>query len=185
MDNRCKVSQVESLLKILKPAIPSLPLSQKTFLNTKKLDPFVVKPFGENAKFVYFGIRRSLRKIINVDLHKDLKIILQFNVDGLPLFKSSSFEFWPILGYVLYRPAVYKPFPVAIYCGKGKPKDLALFLDEFISEFNSILREGVEIDGQVFTVNFMGLVNDLPARAFLKNVKGHAGFHGCERCDIA
>lgn len=29
-----------------------------------------------------------------------------------------------------------------------------------------------------------GFVCDTPARAFLKRIKGHTGFYGCERCTI-
>jgi len=41
---------------------------------------------------------------------------LQFNVDGLPLFKSSATEFWPIL--CLVQNSDTHPFVVRLYCGK-------------------------------------------------------------------
>lgn len=43
---------------------------------------------------------------------------LQLNVDGLPLFKSSSLQFWPILG--MLQEHCKKPFVIALYCEKSK-----------------------------------------------------------------
>jgi len=41
---------------------------------------------------------------------------LQFNVDRLPLFKSSSTDLWPILCYV--KQSQLEPFVVGLYCRK-------------------------------------------------------------------
>ncbi|ESP02012.1 hypothetical protein LOTGIDRAFT_111295 [Lottia gigantea] len=41
---------------------------------------------------------------------------IQVNIDGLPLFKSSSIQFWPILGRLLL-PYTAEPFVIGIYVG--------------------------------------------------------------------
>ncbi|XP_046408651.1 uncharacterized protein LOC124173179 isoform X1 [Ischnura elegans] len=40
----------------------------------------------------------------------------------------------------------------------------------------------VEVAGTVHKVAISAIICDAPARAFLKCVKGHTGFYGCERC---
>lgn len=91
---------------------------------------FSIETLEKKGKFKYFGIAHQLRRILNISLHDDKEpLILQFNKDGLPLFKPSSKEFWPILGKVMFKPHVYKPFIVGLYFGKGKPDSVKEFLD--------------------------------------------------------
>lgn len=49
------------------------------------------------GQFVYFGLEKGIRHSVNVDLHENRKLQLQFNIDGVPLFKSAKKQFWPIL----------------------------------------------------------------------------------------
>lgn len=44
---------------------------------------------------------------------------LQLKIDGLPLFKSSSVQFWPILR--LLKGVVRNPVVIALFCGNSKP----------------------------------------------------------------
>lgn len=185
LDTKAKITHVQPLLRILQPLCPTIPSTYATLLNTKDLERPEITKFDDNGfKYVYFGIVRQLRKILIDDLHQDgEKLKMQLNVDGLPLFRSSKIEFWPILAHIL-EPSVYKPFIVAIYCGKGKPSNIGLFLKDLIAEFNLIITRGVEINEKKFTIKFMGFACDIPARTFLKCTKGHSGFYSCERCNI-
>lgn len=86
-------SRLDALLNILRPIIPHLPKTSKTFLQTtcksyniEKLDEH------DNGLFVYFGLTSNIIKYLNPDLHSNI-IQLIINVDGLPLFKSSSTSF--------------------------------------------------------------------------------------------
>lgn len=47
----------------------------------------------------YNGIATNLRNIFK-KLNEDITIHLNFNMDGLPLFKSSKNCFWPILASI-------------------------------------------------------------------------------------
>lgn len=47
-------------------------------------------------------------------------------IDGLPIFKSSPEQFWPILAYI--RPNNNEVFPVGIYCESVKSIDSNEFL---------------------------------------------------------
>lgn len=156
--------------------IPQLPKSSKTFLRTTSAK-YIIKHI-EDGQFVYCGIQEGLQNI-NTTLHNE-EIRLILNVDGMPLFHSSLQQLWTILAKIDYYPDIYKPFPVAIYCGDKKPSNLNLFLEDFIHEIN-VLYDGIEINGKQFKVSIAYFTCDTPARAFLKQCKGHTAYFACER----
>lgn len=83
--------QTEQLLRILHPHHPYLPLSKKTLFKTSLGLSRLIVPFDEDSsKFVYLGIGRFLQRYVNVSLHKNKDIYLQFNADGLPLLAMKS-----------------------------------------------------------------------------------------------
>lgn len=182
-------AHVDVLLKKLKKYDSSLPLSSKTLMKTKaqwryEIEKFNQEDDADDAQFVYFGLEKQLQRIVNPSLHESDVLDLQFNFDGLPLFNSSSKEFWPVLGKVYTKANNYKPFVIAVYCGAGKPKDIDRYLFKFKEELNRLSKEVVEIDGKKWKINIMCCICDTPARAFIKCVKGHTGFYACERCTI-
>lgn len=180
---------LDSLLRILrKQLIPNLPTTSKTFLGTTSAN-YKIKKFRSNddviiGEFVYFGIAEGLRRCVNREIHQTNILNLQINCDGLPLYKSSSKEFWPILCKVHNIPDIYKPFPVAIFSGNGKPNNVHSYLNDFICEINELTREGIIIDERIFRVHIMCFICDRPARSFLKCIKGHGGYNACERCSV-
>jgi len=152
---------LDSLLWILRRRlIPNLPTTSKTFLRTSA--NYQIKEFRANdgaiiGEFVYFGITAGLQRCVNKEVHQTDILDLQINCDGLPLYKSSAKEFWPILCKVHNIPDIYKPFPVAIFCGNGKPNNLNNYLNDFIREMNELTREGIIIEeplGYVLCVLF-------------------------------
>lgn len=66
-------------------------------------------------------------------------IDLSFNIDGLPLFKSSGRTMWPVLCAVHLKPTIV--FPVTLTCGGAKPTDLH-FLDDMVADINNLLSSG-------------------------------------------
>lgn len=183
--NKMQINLVQGILNIFQPVCPNLPLSYSTFVDVKELEPFKVRDFDEKSKFAYLGIRRQLKSIINPDLHPDqTEFDVRINCDGLPLFRGSKNEFWPILGHILFDPPIYKPFVIAIYYGKGKPKDINSYLAEFIDEFNCMKNKGIYMGDKNFKFKSVIFVCDIPARVYLKQIKGHTGFSSCERCTI-
>ena len=133
---------------------------------------------------MYCVIKNQLQKIVNPAVHNKHLLKLQFGMDGLSLYKSSSKEFWPILGKIYTKESLYKPFVIAVYCGQGKPACATLFLSKFVDELNTLLVNGVKIKGQHFNVVIMCFICDRPARALVKYIKGHTGFYACERCTV-
>ena len=176
---------LNKLLKILKTRIPELPSCAKTLQKLRGPRLYNIVPVdNSNSEFVYFGIADQLKKSINPSLHLDNTIKLQFNVDGLPLSKSSNKEFWPILGKVFFKPDIYKPFTVAVYCEVGKSKNIDKYFEQFIEELNELLENGIKISNKNFKIEIMCFICDRPARAFLKGIKGHTGYNACERCVV-
>lgn len=163
-------TRLEGLLNILKKYnYPDLPKSAKTFLGTgtncyeiEKLDE------SDPGEFIYFGIKNNISKCINPDIHEVDDIQLIINADGLPLFKSSSKQFWPILCKIFHYPDVYKPFPIAVYCGNQKPNNVNSYLKKIVTEMNELQESGFQINNRIFTISIKAFICDRPARAFMK-----------------
>lgn len=88
---------LRDLLKMLtKVGIPFLSKDPSTFLRTpKSIDIENIA----NGQFWYNGITDHLaRTFKTMDTHRDVE--LNFHVDGLQLFNSSSKQFWPILAQI-------------------------------------------------------------------------------------
>ena len=97
------------------------------------------------------------------------------------MFKSSGLSLWPIL-CLLPQFTGTEPFVVGAYCGMTKLTDIGAFLADFVSECEQLVANGIYIDGHQYTIELHSFVCDAPARAMLKNVKSHSGYHACEKC---
>lgn len=136
---------------------------------------------------MYLGIQQQLEKyLLNKQLKREIlkakNFRLIFNVDGIPISRSSNNQFWPILCKLYLKNHKLTPFPVAIYCGISKPPSLSLYLREFVAELNRLILSGLRHDDVILTVSVICFTCDAPARAFMKNIKGHNSLNGCERC---
>ena len=70
---------------------------------------------------------------------------------------------------------------LALFYGDKKPSDVESFLEPFLEEFKSL--DGVlNYNGKAYTLRLGSFVCDAPARAFMKRIIGHTGYHSCERC---
>ena len=96
------------------------------------------------------------------------------------MFKSTGIQVWPILG--LFEGSY--PFLIAVFCGERKPNSCEDFLKDFLEEYEHLEQDGLTIKDQHYTLKLHSVICDLSARQFLKCVKGHGGFHACERCTI-
>ncbi|XP_037791319.1 uncharacterized protein LOC119586651 [Penaeus monodon] len=108
-------------------------------------------------------------------------ISLQINIDGLPIFKSSAGQFWPILGMV-DNLSQKDPFEIGVYYGTSKPTCNVAYLSLFKDELNQLSETGINCFGINFSVRLSALICDAPARSFVKGTKGHNGYNSCERC---
>lgn len=93
---------------------------------------------------------------------------MDINIDGLPVYKSSRQEFWPILCKIHELPFV-KPLVIGIYSGLGKPNSLDNFLRSFVDDMKTI-ENGFQLQGKDLRipVTVRSIICDSPARAYVK-----------------
>lgn len=94
-DDNIKSTSLNKLLRILQPYFTSLPNDYRLLLETPRSAPVINL---NNGQMFYLGIQNQLLIRLAAGLKNGVKkILLQINIDGLPLFKSSSIELYPIL----------------------------------------------------------------------------------------
>lgn len=181
----CSIPQVHlgSLLTILKKYHPSLPKDPRTLLETVR--EVSVKDMGGGGSYHHLGVKKVLQNMWNRGLLRlpadNQQLLLQVNMDGLQLFKSSGYQFWPILGSVVN--ALYKHvFEIGLYGGYKKPADIAEFLCDFVSETKQLEDDGITLGGVTYSFAIHSIVCDAPARSYIKCVKPHNSYSSCERC---
>jgi len=89
--------KVDDLLKRLSVIHPGLPRSYKTLLSTPAHTDIIEI---DNGSVWYKGVRTSLSQRITPEyIAAHGRVVIDVNLDGLPLYRSSSrTHFWPILG---------------------------------------------------------------------------------------
>lgn len=137
------------------------------------------------GSYHHFGLISGLNKIMSsVSVSENSVIKLQFNVDGLPIHKSTQKGFWPILSRVMHNNLWSRVFIVGLFWGKGKPRSVNDFLLEFVEELSGLLESGLQVNGVTVKVLCHSFVCDAPARSFVKCIKGHNSEKCCERCTV-
>jgi hypothetical protein len=173
-------SAVGALLKILKPYHPSLPLDPRILLKTSS--NYNIKQI-EGGEYCHIGIERGLQYLIGNSSSPVDNLELQINVDGIPLFESSSVSLWPIL--CLVRNIDFKePAVIGLFCGKQKLGNAAEFLSDSISDMLTVMEKGLYINEKIYSISVHSFVCDAPARVFLKGIKSHSGYSSCENCTV-
>ncbi|CAH0547083.1 unnamed protein product [Brassicogethes aeneus] len=171
-------SAITKLLHILSVYHPDLPKDCRTLVKTPvKMKTSVL----ETGTYCHLGLHKALENFLLKNPNFPNKVLqVAINIDGLPLYKSTNGQLWPILGQVKNYDS--RPFPIGIFFGTSKPKPLESFLKEFISEFEAILANGFQINDKMYTVQIFGFICDAPARSYLKCIKSHGGYSSCEKC---
>ena len=174
--NNQTLTAVNGLLTVLRKHGHRLPKDARTLLQTPK---DVECQFKCNGQYAYYGLESGILDYLTKNATFTGDIELTFNVDGVPVFKSSKNHFWPILATCNDA----DPFIVALYFGKGKPEPLTDYLQDLLEDLAGLLEKGVEHQNVVHKVGIRAFICDAPARAFLKCIKGHNASQGCERCE--
>ena len=176
-----KHNAIDSLLKLLrKNGHHELPASAKTLLKTVR---DIMLDTKSDMQYTFFGVESEIVK--NLDKYpQEIKDNIDFldislNVDGLPLFSSSSQTLWPILCSLHLQPLSI--FPLALSFGKSKPSNLD-FLSDTVEGLRNILLNGILFNDRLVNVRLKGVICDAPAKAMIKGIKLYSGYHGCDRC---
>lgn len=174
------LSALNDLLQLLKEELQlDIPLSARSLLHTPRTTKSVNL---QNGQFTYFGIRENLNRLLEKELNSKI-IYLDFNFDGLPLFKSSNIGVWPILCRSLsLERSLNEPFIIGLFTGKGKPEPLNFYLQDLVEELNNIIKNDIQIGHKSFQIKIRSLICDAPARAFMKCCVNHNSKYGCEKC---
>lgn len=162
------------------------PLTASTLLATRHYRPTynMLTNRGTIASYAYRGIENALKKRICNDIYQSNTIKILVNVDGIPIFNNSKKQFWPILIQIYDKNYYFPPAVVAIFCSDSKPTAANEFLKNFVPEAKMLIENRIVIDSKLYLFQTVAFGCDTPARAFIKSVKAHNGFYGCERCKI-
>lgn len=122
LKNNIKHEQLKGLLHLWNDLVPlkSLPSDPRTLLQT----PREVGKSGES--YWHHGLRQCLSKSLRNITNCPECLSLRFNLDGIPLSKSSSVDCWPILVDICELRSV-PPSIVGIYCGKSEHRTTLCF----------------------------------------------------------
>lgn len=167
------------LLKILKTheCFKSFPADGRTIFKSSN---FEIQPLG-TGKFVYCGIVEKIVNFVKLSPNQIQSVELDINIDGLPLFKSSSTQLWPILAHIVGSSFV---FLIGAFCGEHKPNDLNEFLNSFVDEISGLVETGIRINSETINISLRAFICDAPARALVCGIKNHTGYHGCGKCQV-
>ena len=177
-------TQVNCLLKTLrKHNVGPLPLDSRTLMKTPNTFSNQIKQVS-GMEYYYFGFAEQVIKTLSRyppgTLNGIDMLIIKDNIDGLPLYKSSSTCLWPLLAKIdNLKPSLV--FPILITAGKNKPQDLE-FLEEAVSEMNSMEENGITFKGKIYRIKFAAHVCDTPARNMIKACVHFNAYHGCDFC---
>ena len=178
-----------SLLKILRKWFVNLPKDPRTLKQKNKQVVIPVKQLAGGC-YCHIGLEKSICNQLSHDGVVEggsRTVCLQINIDGLPLYKSSSAQFWPILGLIQnYSDFGTKtksdPFVIGIYHGNSKPSDVNEYLSDFVKEARDLQMNGFLYCGFLHHFKISSVVCDMPARSWIKCVTGHTGYGGCDKC---
>ncbi len=103
---------LNSLLSLLRKQDLNLPKDARTLLGTVRSNRTEVQNKA-GGQYYHFGLLESISGVLysNMDILRNMSNLkLQVSIDGLPLYKSSATQFWPILGTVQNLWGSYEAF---------------------------------------------------------------------------
>ncbi|XP_062702680.1 uncharacterized protein LOC134285602 isoform X2 [Aedes albopictus] len=170
---------LKSLIGILNSNLGlQLPKDPRSIMRTPRNIDLV--PMKEKGQYWHQGLESCLKRIFR-DMSTSMSISLNVNIDGLPIYKSTTKNFWPILCNIYEFPEI-APFTVGIFYGIGKPKDVNEFMNAFVEELMSLIQSGISINGCQLSIAIRCFICDTPARSFIKGVISFNGKYGCLKC---
>lgn len=176
VSHQIKRTAVTSLLKILKNhhCFSALPSDARALLRTPRLHGASVVDMGP-GQYCHFGLQRGLHQALQTVEHVPSVLSLLFNIDGLPVSKSSRTQIWPVLCLVTNCKGL-APFPVGVFAGSSKPPEPNEFLTKFVDELLCLLENGIAAHNSQYSVEVHSFVCDAPARSFVMRTKLHTGW---------
>ncbi|XP_050066370.1 uncharacterized protein LOC126555495 [Aphis gossypii] len=169
VSHRC----ANEMLSILCSTGLKLPKDVRTILGQHKTNHLIVEI--ENGSYLDLGIVNMIKPHLIKQIKcipDNITIKLSFNIDGLPLAKSSKTQFWPILLSFVNLPHFKQT---------GNVNE---FFKPFLNEIQNLITHGIKIENKIIHFEIVHIVADAPAKAFLLKVKNHNGYFGCNSCEV-
>ena len=185
----CRISDraVILLLEILTEEGIDVPRSLYLFKKPNvinKVNIIKTNVTGNKGTFAYLSIFENLKFCVANKLltlkDKFCDFSVKFGIDGIPIFRSSPVNIWPILFTI--DDFLHRPLPVAVFVGLGKPNS-ADFLTKFANELK-MFQDYVDICDFKIRFSKVTFICDAPARSFCMGVKSHSGYNACPYCRI-
>lgn len=175
----CSINSLLSTLRFI-DCLKNLPKDARTLLRTPRTS-YIISVDG--GKYFHVGVERAiLAQISHFGIIPDV-ILININIDGLPLSKSSSSQFWPILGKIKTDEYDLPPFIIGVFHGYSKPTTTS-FLEPFVDELLEIMHEKIVLNDKFVAVLINAILCDAPCKSFICACKGHTGHNGCQKCTI-
>ena len=170
---------MSSLLQILRDVGLDVPKDPRTLLHIPNDIPLQSVAGGS---YYHCGVANDIiSQLQKCSVYASDKLSLNINIDGIPLLRSSNRALWPILAKIVELPEC-SMLVVGLFAGTSKPSSAAEYLKAFVHEMKQLLVEGINYLGKHYTLAVHAVICDAPARFFIKCIKGHGGYHACERC---
>ncbi|KAG1681459.1 PiggyBac transposable element-derived protein 4 [Nymphon striatum] len=138
--------------EILQSSNLNVPKDPRTLLMTPKVSNIKETAGGS---FYHFGVANGIvSKLSTPSCLVDVETLtLYINIDGLPLFGSST-------GCIVVL------------------KNQLIF----VQEMKAVQKSGIVYNYKKYLVCLDAFICDAPAQAYVKCIKGHSGYNSCERC---
>lgn len=172
---------ISELVKFLRQnGHPNLPADSRTLFRTPTTRTVVqINP----GTYCHIGIKRGLECFLEKQDESKIPSVLEldFNIDGLPLHRSSKSGFWLILGRIVTSNLNQNIFVIGVYSGFKKPDSFPEYLLQFVDEILEI-QESFVFKNKTIEVRIRAFICDTPARAYVTGIKGHNAYFGCGKC---
>lgn len=184
----CKKIYDKTVLRKNKKYFIYVPLKKQIhdFVNSEKYNLLKKQESGENIGGINTGEYYKILKQQGIIGENDLT--LQFNTDGVKLFKSSPLSLWPLIVNINelgYKGRQKNEMLCGVWYDEDKPK-VETFLKFFVEELKNLHEEGVvrTVAQRSITIKVHTIASPLDsiARALLQNIMQFNGAFGCAFC---
>ncbi len=137
---------LDDLLKVLRSqGHDTLPDTTRTLLKTLRAVDIQNK---SGMQYIHLSLSEEIEKVLKrypcEGTSRIHSLEISLNIDGLPLFKSSSLSMWPVLCSIHLVPVIV--FPVTLTLGSQRPLDLT-FLEDAVTEIKQLLESVLNLMG--------------------------------------
>ena len=153
-----------------------------------KIQQYKMLPSSLNVRDIVDGTEYKKYKQNGGFLTNEDNLTLLFNTDGVPLYKSSKVNIWPVFLAINELPpeerfAKKNMILWGLWQGKGKPR-FSTFFEVFTDDLITLKHEGFTIMNNFHPKLMLSLGStDLQGKAYLLSMSHHNGVNGCITCE--